>query len=544
METYRVWPVIVLICILAGLPQSGYGRSASGEDRRILRYALHSSKIGSLDPDFAKGSQSHTYADMVFNALLRYTPGDARYLEPDLAAEMPTFNIRNGRQVWTIHLRHKVFFHDSPYSTAHELTAEDVVYSLKKAGDSERSSFVGAFRAMTFKILSSHTLEITLDKSISPLFFLPSLANWRGGYILSKRAIEQGGYEHFLKHPVGTGPFQFVSYADGDRLVLKANDRYFRGRPRLDGVEVYFMPDNRAREAAFRAGRMDVIYGVGSPGWLEKMENEPDNRVDVFGPGFTGLFHFNTSAAPLNDIRVRQALVAAMDRPAFMDASSRRLVSEVHAPMSAGFLPGGLTNEKVAELGLTPAFDPEKAVEMLAEAGYPDGFDMDVVVSEKRLYRETYKVLKSQLARVNVRVNLTVVPHSYYHKMIRDNANPVVLYFTFRPNADNYLRGFFHSDAIVKTGRKPHTNFSHYTGIDRLLDDALATVDPRRQVMLWEQAQIKVLADAVVFPLFDINLLSVRRNYVDYGHPLHSSLSDYPQFNENTRLVKAGQVIP
>ena len=352
------------------------------------------------------------------------------------------------------------------------------MYSLKKAGDPERSAFVGAFRAMQFHIVDSHTLEITLDKSISPLFFLPSLANWRGGYILSKQSIEKYGYDTFLKHPVGTGPFKFESYTAGKKLVLKANDNYFRGKPKLDGVEVHFMPDSMAREAAFYSGKMDVIYGVGSPGWMEKMEKMPNTRVDVFGPGFAGMFHFNTAVKPLEDIRIRQALTSAMDRNAFMSTSSVRLVTPLISPMSSVFLPGGLTNERVRQLSLEPEYDLDAGRTLLAAAGYPNGFDMDMAVSEKRLYRQNYTVLKSQLARINVRVNLNVVPHSQYHKMIRENKNPMVLYFTFRPNADNYLRGFFHSDSIVVTGKKPHTNFCHYTGIDKLLDDALGTVDP------------------------------------------------------------------
>ncbi|WDP90266.1 MAG: hypothetical protein HUN04_11385 [Desulfobacter sp.] len=513
----------------------GPGRGPRGN---ILRYALHSSKLGSFDPDFGKGSQNHTYADLVFNALWRYLPGDARTMEPDLAAAMPRFKILRGRQIWTVHLRHKVFFHPSPYCPAHELTAEDVAFSLKKAANPKTSVFSGEFRNMDFRVVNSHTLEISLDKSVSPLFFLSSLANWRGGYILSKQAIEKGGYENFLKHPVGTGPFRFSSHVPGEKITLLANAQYFRGRPKLDGVEIHFMPDNEKREAAFRSGEMDVIYGVGTPGWLEKMEKEPDTLVDVFGPGFTGMFHFNTSMTPLGDIRVRKALISAMDRRAFLAASSKRLVSPVYSPMSPMFLPGGMTNERVEELGLAPVCDIGAARKMLDKAGYPNGFDLDTAVSEKRLYRESYRVLKEQLARINVNLKLAVVPHSQYHKMIRDNRNAIVLYFTFRHNADNYLRGFFHSEAIVKTGKRPHTNFSHYTGIDRLLDDVLGLTDPRQQIVLWQQAQIKILSDAVVYPLFDINRLTVRRNYVDYGHPLRSSLSDYPQFTENTRLLR------
>ncbi len=504
---------------------------------QILRYALHTSKLGSFDPDFAKGSQDRTYSDIVFNSLLRYTPGDSRQIEPDLAIEIPKFVIRHNKQIWTIYLRKGVFFHESPYSPTHELTAHDVIFSLKKAGNLKFSSHAGGYKGMAFEIEDTHTLKIIFEKPISPLFFFPRIANWKGGFILSKQVIERHGYKKFLTHPVGTGPFKFVQYRAKKKLVLKANDRYFRGRPLLDGVEVYFMPDNKIREAAYKTGKLDAIYGVGTPGWVEKMEGEPNTRVDIFGPGFTGLFHFNTSIKPLDDIRVRQALSGAMDRDEFMAATSARLVSPVLSPMASGFLPGGLDNARVEALGLKSETNLIEARKILAAAGLGEGFVLDIPVSEKRLYKKNYGVLKSQLARIGVQINMTTMPHSQYHTMIRQNLSPIVLYFTFRPNADSYLRGFFHSNSIVKTGAIPNTNFSHSTRIDDLLDDALVTIDPKEQTLLWEHAQIRLLHDTMVFPLFVANHCVVSRSYVDYGHPLISSFAGYPQFNEKTRLV-------
>ncbi|MDD9302503.1 MAG: hypothetical protein HUK40_09225 [Desulfobacter sp.] len=147
----------------------------------VLRYALHSSKLDSLDPFFVKGAQSATYADMVFNGLLRYTPGDVRKIEPDLALEMPKFVIKGGKQVWTVHLKSKVFFHESPYFPAHELTAQDVVLSLKKVADPEQSVFSGYYQGMTFEVVNSYALNIILDQPVSFLFFFPLITNWRGG---------------------------------------------------------------------------------------------------------------------------------------------------------------------------------------------------------------------------------------------------------------------------------------------------------------------------------------------------------------------------
>ena len=179
----------------------------------------------------------------------------------------------------------------------------------------------------------------------------------------------------------------------GEKLVLKANQNYFRGRPKLDGVEIYFMPKTKDREEAFRSGKLDVIYGSGLPGWVEKIEKEPECIVDILGPGFTGMFHFNTTKPPLDNILVRRALVTGLNREAFLSATSRRLTAPCLAPMSPAFLPGGLKNDQVRQLDIAPDYNPHAAIAMLTQAGYPDGFDLDVVVSEKRLYkRELFRI--------------------------------------------------------------------------------------------------------------------------------------------------------
>ena len=528
---------VLFFCMGAVLCSLSTAASKSGGGgENILRYALHTSKLGSLDPHFARGSQDATYTDLVFNSLLRYRPGDARQIEPDLARELPRFQLIDHRQVWTVSLRKGIAFHGSPFLPAHELTAGDVVFSLTKAGNPETCAYSGLYQGMTFDIIDDYTLTITLEKPVSPLFFFPRLANWKGGVILSQKAVEKIGYDKFLEHPVGTGPFRFKSYTVGGCLELTANPRYFRGPPKLAGVNIYFMPDNREREAALLSGQMDVIYGVGEPGWLEKMQAVDGVVMDVFGPGYTGMLHFNTSMPPLDDIRVRQAIIFAIHRRALMNATSPRLVSPVYGPISTAVMPGGMDNDLVESLGLKFGADLSRAKALMAEAGLVGGFDIEVPVSEKRLYRQTYERLKTELAKINVRMTLKAVTHSLYHKLIRENISPIVLYFTVRPDADSYLRGFFHSDSIVKTGKTPHTNFSNYKGVDRLLDNALLAIDPGHQIQLWEQAQIKILSDAVVYPLFDINQCVVRRQAVHYGHTLISSPAQYPQFTHKTYI--------
>jgi peptide/nickel transport system substrate-binding protein len=105
------------------------------------------------------------------------------------------------------------------------------------------------------------------------------------------------------------------------------------------------------------------------------------------------------------------------------------------APMSAAFLPGGMTNEKIITLGLNFEKNIEKARKLMADAGLGNGFDMTLYGSEKRLFHTSYEILQRSLKEIGIRVNLKIVTHTEYHQIIRKNLNPIVLYFTLRPNA-------------------------------------------------------------------------------------------------------------
>jgi peptide/nickel transport system substrate-binding protein len=158
-------------------------------------------------------------------------PGNAPQIEPDLAIKMPEFELKNGRQIWTIHLRKGVRFHAGPQTPSYELTAEDVIYSLEKSKNPETCSYAGSYADMSFIKVNRYTIQIILDKPISPTLFFPKIANYGGGFIISKRAIEKMGLAQYNTHPVGTGPFHFESYEKGGELYLKAHKDYFRGEP-------------------------------------------------------------------------------------------------------------------------------------------------------------------------------------------------------------------------------------------------------------------------------------------------------------------------
>ena len=532
--------VLYLFIALQTLAQTGVNAGEAGlSNRNILRFPAHVSGLGSMDPHRITGSQDRAFADLVYNGLLRYRPGQSPAIEPDLAEHIPDFEMINGRQVWTVNLKKNVMFHPAPGITPHELTADDVVFSLKKTADSEYSSSPGEYEDIAVEKISRYEVRIIPEKPLSPVLFLPKLADTGSGCIISKKAVEKMGYEQFRHHPVGTGPFAFKRRIKGEKIILSAHEDYFRGRPLLNSVEIHFIAGTKERTLALKQGKVDVIMGSGSEGWIDDMAMAEDIKLDFHGVGESIILYLNTRMKPLDDIRVRKAIAYALDRDTFIETSNKLLVEKIYSPVPEQLLPGGLSREEAVRLNLDFSKNLEKARSLMAEAGFSDGFTLDLVSSEKRLYRSCYRSLADQLEKIGIRCRIQTVPHSNMHRIIRKEPKPLVIYVSWRPNAQIYLNRTFHSDSIVVKGRKPDTNFSHYTRIDKLIEDARLEIDPEKQINLWEQSQIRILSDMAAYPIMFTRQVYARRSYVDYGHPLVSTMALYPQFTENTRIMKS-----
>ncbi len=504
----------------------------------VLRIAQNTTDLRSMDPHFATTTEDRSLVDMIFNGLVRYKPGDGSVFEPDLATTLPTPKMEGGRQVWMFTLRKGVMCQPSPGVPSYELTSEDVIYSLQKSADKNRSAYAADYTGMTFEAPDATTVKISLEKPQSPILFFAKVANYSGGFIVCKKAAEKLGPDGLKTHPVGTGPFMFKSYSPQERVQLVANPAYFRGKPQLDGVDYRFMPDLSSRELALRNGQVDVVNGAPDKAWVDKMKSVPNVKVDVFGVGESAVLNFNTNAAPLNKIEVRKAIAYALDRDEFLALVGPGIGENVYSPVPAKFLAGGLTEQEAAAKGVDYKTDRAKAKKLLADAGLPNGFSVDVFTTEMTGYRVLYESMQAQLAKVGINLNVKLVDHSSFHSMVRKDANPLVIYIAWRPNADVYLTQFLHSDSIVVTGKKPNTNFSHYNKIDNLIDQARNETDQNKQVALWKEAQIKALEDMVVYPIQYQNQVYARSTAVDYGHELVSVLALYPGIDEKTRLTK------
>jgi peptide/nickel transport system substrate-binding protein len=526
--------VIVVALILSSLLVAFAGPTAA-QERPTLRLGVNAADLTSLDPHYASATQDRTVVDMVFNGLVRYAPGNSATMEPDLATEIPTPEMVGGKQVWTFTLRENVMCHPSAQSEAYALTADDVVGSLQKSASGDTSGFAGEYAGMTVEKVDDLTVAITMDTPLSETLFLPKVANYAGGFIICMQAYEALGAEAFATNPVGTGPFMFSSYTPQNSVELVANDDYFRGAPKLAGVSVRFMADASSREFGLSGGELDVAAGLPEAQWADRINAEGTLTADVFGVGESIFVNMNVTVAPFDDVRVRQAIAYAINREEHVALFGPPVAEPIYSVVPAQLMPGGLTQEEAAAANVLYEQNLDMARQLLADAGYADGFEIDLVTSEMSDYRANYEVLQAELAEIGITVNLNVVDHATMHEQIREDVNPIVIYVAFRPNADVYLTNFFLSTSAIGSETQI-TGFAHYAAIDDLIMQARAETDPDAQAELWKQANTQILTDMAAMPLCIKNLVYGRTQAVDYGHELVSSLALYPQITELTTI--------
>ena len=515
---------------------------------QVLTIAFDAGDLQTLDPHRSASTVDRATVDMVFNGLVRYPPGDQVKVEPDLAT---SWKVSPDKKVWTFTLRKGVFFHPYPGNpNGYELTADDVVYSFKRAADSKKSSYAGEYGGMVFEAVDPYTVRVTIEKPISDTLFLAKVASYAGGMIVCKKAVEEKGDEWFKTNPIGTGPFMFQVYEPRQKTVLAGNPKYFRGAPVLKQVVVRYIAAVNSRELGLQSGELHVIEGLKEDKWIEKMAALPDVTVKTFGPCETQILNFNMTKPPFNDLRVRKAVSYAISREGITAFMGKGLAVPIYSPAQAPPAPGALTKEDAVKAGVVYEDNIAEAKKLLAEAGFPNGFKTEVIISEMASsYQKPMIAIQAQLKKAGIDMALKVVDHSSFHSLIREDASPIVYYASWRPNVDVYLTRFYHSDSVVKTGKKPDTNFSHYgavdangdgkvDSIDDLIEKARWELDAEKQGALWKEAQIKLLKDVAVVPIIRLKYAFPQKSSVDLGHPLEFSWATYsPQITEKTRIL-------
>ncbi len=499
--------VFATACLAAAFTQAQPATAAE----KVLRVGMATGDIGKIDPHLAAGTQDKVVVGWLFNGLVRVKPGEAtpKFIEPDLAE---SWTSSPDGLSWTFHLRHGVQCHQG-YG---EFTAEDVVYSLQRAADPNRSAYSSDYKAIkAITAIDKYTVQIDYSEHVPSV--LGFLINFQGGNMVCKAAAEKMGAD-FTKHPIGTGPFQFKEYAPQQELVLEANPAYYEGRPKIDRIEYRFIPATAARDLAFEKGEIDIDYGQTDKTWYSRITKLPHTKVVAVEPTELYTVHINESHPPLDNLKVRQAIAYAVPRDALVKYRGEEVTRAAKSVVPVGYL---------GETDATPLFpyDPAKAKALLKEAGYPNGIKLKVVQTSLGTMRDTMEVLQGQLRKVGIDLDLQIVEHATFHAQIRKDMSDLVLYAAARyPIADTYLSQFYDSAATVGTPGAV-ANFSHCNVADAEIRAARTETDPQKQLALWATAQKKIIENVCSVPVYELFNVWAISDRVKLGYELHGALS-------------------
>ena len=522
----RIWLGLIMTAALMLAPAAEISAEQLAKEQ-VARLAVGVNDIGTVDPHFAVKIGESPIVRMVYESLLRHPPGEINIekIEPSLALR---WEVAADKLTWTFYLRKGVQWHEN-YG---EFTAEDVKFSMDRLLDPEVGSpfrkNLAAVESVT--VMDPYTIQIKTNNVVPDLPAL--LVDYQAGYIVSKKAVEKLGKD--LKyHPVGTGPFQYSSYKPQESFTLAANPNYWRGKPIVNQVVVSFLPENSTRELALRNGEVDAINIPAKQEWIDRL-GKAGFDVNLTAPANMFVLHFNLTKPPLDNTKVRQALCHAISREEIINYLGKDVAKPEYSPLPAGYV--GHTDDVVPY-----EYNPAKAKQLLAEAGLPDGFKMSMNISNSNIYLPPVQVVQEQWKKIGVQLDLNVVDHPTYHKLIRKDLNPVVIYGAYRyPLTGNiYLTQFYHSESIVG---KPTAiiNFSHYgealPGVDKYIDDARFELEVDKQKALWVAAQKQIKKDAVSFPLFTRLYAMAKTKNLDLGFE-QKSLSFY-DIRETSRILQ------
>ncbi len=490
---------------------------ARAQDRATLRIgALAPRGIGTVDPHFATAHVDRMLASWTHSGLVRFRPGSASpaALEPDLAE---SWTSSADRRVWTFRLRGDAAIHGG----LGVIDADDVVFSVRKAATPGTSGYAGDYAGMAaVEALDPRTVRITMRESTPALLGL--VANYAGGFVVPRAAAAGSG--------LGSGPFRLAGGVAGQSMRLAAHDGYFRGSPRLGGIEYRFVSALATSDLAFRAGELDVAEGQQDQSWIARTRGVPGAVVDVIGPAEISWLHLNVMAPPLDDARVRRAVMLAVNRPELVRWRGADLAREARTVVpegTLGFAP---------DVSL-PGPDPEGARRLLAAAGHPDGVVLRTIHTGNAGMLGAIQVVQAQLRRAGITLEVQVVEHLTYHQMIRQDLSPVVHYAAARfPVADVMLTQFFHGRSTVG-GPGGVANFSHCTAADAVLDAARHEPDLERQLGLWARAQGAILDAGCAVPLIETRSVWARRAGVEYGFRFEAAMATGPLLTEEAAVA-------
>ena len=520
-------PIVLLLpacCWLLSCYQAGKS------ERKVFHYNEQTG-IASLDPAFAKNQSIMWPVHQLYNTLVE--TNDSLQLVPSLSKG---WDISADKLTYTFHLRTDVFFHDDPAFTdgkGRKMVASDVVYSLGRITDKAVASpggWIFNHKVDSLQGLSApddSTFQLKLQRPYNPILGILSMQYCS---IVPKEAVEFYGSD-FRRHPVGTGPFRFVAWEEGQALVLQRNPAYFEKDsagnrlPYLDGIKVTFYDSKATEFLLFRQHKLEFINDIDAsfkdevlakngtlrPEWQQQVSLDVSPYLNT---EYLGILVDTNNVllkdSPLRMKKIRQAINYGFDRRKMI----LYLRNSLGTAAESGFVPMGLPSFDSAKVK-GYHYDPAKCRQLLSEAGFPDGKGLPAIkLYTIAIYAEMGNFIAKQLEEAGIKVQVEVMQKSL---LLDLTSNSRALFFRGSwiadyPDAENYLSVFYSKNPAPPN----YTRFNN-AAFDAAFEKAITEVNDSLRYIYYREADQLMINEAPVVPLwYDKAVRLVQKNVTGF----------------------------
>ncbi len=489
--------------------------------KKIFRYNQPST-LNSLDPAFAKDQAGIWIANQLYSTLVQID--DGLNIKPNAAK---SWEVSEDGLVYTFKLRDDIYFHDhSAFENGkgERLTAHDVAFSFNRIMDDALASpgrWIFENRVADkepFKALDDYTFQLTLQKAFRPIMGILSMQYCS---IVPQKVVEALKAD-FRTNAVGSGPFKLKKWLENEVLILEKNANYYekvagKQLPFIDGIKVTFNENKKNAYLKFIEGELDFLSGI-DPSYVDEildksgqLKSEHKANIDLQRSPYLNTEYLGFMLKDGNDAlmkkEVRQAINYGFERKKMI----QYLRNGVGIPGEQGFVPPGLPSfDKNKVKGYE--FDQQKARELLAKAGYPNGKGLPKITLETTAaYKDLCTFIQKQLADIGIKVEMVMHPSSFLREKVAKGEADFFRgsWIADYPDAETYF-------TVLYGAHPAPPNYTRFKNaeFDKLYQEALAENDNERRYELYRAMDRIVIEEAPIVPLYYDEVLRFKRKNI------------------------------
>jgi peptide/nickel transport system substrate-binding protein len=533
VKSFLILSAITIVFSACG----GDDNSEATDGKKIFRYN-ESEGITSLDPAFSRNIENIWACNHLYNGLVQMD--DKLNVQPCIAK---SWEISEDGRTYTFHLRNDVSFHDHELfegGKGRKVKAEDFEYSFNRIlADKVASPGAWIFNNIdyveekgfkAFDAVNDSTFKMYLTKPFPPFLGILTMQYCS---VVAKEVIEHFKHD-YRNNPVGTGPFKFKMWDEGNKMVFLKNENYFEKNakgeqlPYIDGIAISFIKDEEVEFLKFLNNELDFISGREGDNKEEIFTNrgtlkkEYDDKITMLTHPYLNTEYLgilvdeelaHVANSPLKQKLIRQAINYGFDREQMI----AYLRQNIGTPATAGFVPKGLPSfDETKVKGYD--YNPEKASELLYQAGFPNGEGLpEIKLYTTAQYLDLCEFMQHQLGEIGIKVKVDILPGPTHRELVaRSKLNFFrKSWIADYPDAENYL-ALFYSKNFTPHGPN-YTHFSNFN-FDKLYELAQSETNDSTRHYYYQEMDKIVIEEAPIVPLYyDEVVRLIQKDIIDLG---------------------------